>query len=347
MQYREGIRAARSAIRIWVKKESSIFSVPVIVIPNMPETIKDATINIMNNRPDFFILAPLLVVNSSFFLSKIRYELCFTSTTAPINDNQNIMLPKDCGAASKADQPKNNINANIRFQKLSLLSLEAIKAVFSVAELCIVWCLAALRASANSVKSSISTCLSYCFKTYDLSIANLKWFLKLIMQLLIGFSLCLPISNTMATPVNNRDTRDIRRMITKAEVEYKIPFGLLSAIAKVESNIREFAVNVGGKATYANSLAEAVSVANAQINAGKQNIDLGVMQLNYRWHGSQFSSLEEMLTPKKNIAYAAGLLSSLYKQHGNWQLAIRHYHSANLKYSTKYSRKVTMAWLSN
>jgi hypothetical protein len=35
------------------------------------------------------------------------------------------------------------------------------------------------------------------------------------------------------------------------------------------------------------------------------------MQLNYRWHGSQFSSLEEMLTPKKNIAYAASLLSSL------------------------------------
>jgi len=151
----------------------------------------------------------------------------------------------------------------------------------------------------------------------------------------------------MATPVNNRDTRDIRGMITKAEVEYQIPSGLLSAIAKVESDIKEFAVNVGGKAIYANSLAEAVSVVNTQINAGKQNIDLGVMQLNYRWHGSQFKSLEEMLTPKKNIAYAASLLSSLYKQHGNWQMAIRHYHSANLKYSTKYSRKVTMAWLSN
>ena len=167
------------------------------------------------------------------------------------------------------------------------------------------------------------------------------------MQLLIGFSLCLPISNTMATPVNNRDTRDIRRMIAKAEVVYKIPSGLLSAIAKVESGIKEFAVNVGGKSTYANSLAEAVSVANAQINAGKQNIDLGVMQHNYRWHGNQFSSLEEMLTPKKNIAYAAGLLSSLYKQHGNWQMAIRHYHSSNPKYSSKYSRKVTMAWLAN
>jgi hypothetical protein len=236
---------------------------------------------------------------------------------------------------------------NIRFQKLSLLSLEAIKPVCSVATLCISRALAALCDSANSVKSSISTFLYYGIKTYDLSIANLKWFLKLIMQLLISFSLCLPISNTMATPVNNRDRMGIRGMIAKAEVEYQIPSGLLSAIAKVESDIKEFAVNVGGKATYANSLAEAVSVVNTQINAGKQNIDLGVMQLNYRWHGSQFKSLEEMLTPKKNIAYAASLLSSLYKQHDNWQMAIRHYHSANPKYSSKYSRKVTMAWLSN
>lgn len=245
------------------------------------------------------------------------------------------------------DTPKVVPAKNTKFQKLSLLSLEAIKPVCYVATLCISRALAALCDSANSVKSSISICLYYCFKTYNFSIANLKCFLKLIMQLLIGLSLCLPISNTMATPVNKRDTRDIRRMIAKAEVVYKIPSGLLSAIAKVESDIKEFAVNVGGKATYATSLAEAVSVANAQINAGKKNIDLGVMQLNYRWHGSQFSSLEEMLTPKKNIAYAASLLSSLYKQHGNWQLAIRHYHSANPKYSSKYSRKVTMAWLSN
>jgi soluble lytic murein transglycosylase-like protein len=280
-------------------------------------------------------------------LSKVIYELCFTSAIAPINDNQNITLPNGCGIVNPDANPIKNIKANTRFQKLSLLSLEAIKPVCSVATLCISRALAALRASTNSVKSSISTSLYYCFKTYNFSIANLKWFLKLIMQLLIGLSLCLPISNTMATPVNNRDTRGIRGMITKAEVEYQIPFGLLSAIAKVESNIKEFAVNVGGKATYATSLAEAVSVANAQINVGKQNIDLGVMQLNYRWHGNQFSSLEEMLTPKKNIAYAAGLLSSLYKQHGNWQLAIRHYHSANPKYSSKYSRKVTMAWLSD
>lgn len=167
------------------------------------------------------------------------------------------------------------------------------------------------------------------------------------MQLLIVLPLCTPVSNTMATPVNNRDVADIRALISKAEIKHKIPSGLLGAIAKVESNTSEFAINVGGKATYARTLNEAVTIANTQINAGTQNIDLGVMQLNYRWHEKQFSNLKEMLSPEKNIAYAASLLSSLYKQHGNWQEAIRYYHSANPKYSRKYSRKVTMAWLSN
>ena len=162
---------------------------------------------------------------------------------------------------------------------------------------------------------------------------------------MVVFSLCTPVGNTMATPVNNRDREDIKRIIAKIEIQYEIPVGLLGAIAKVESDTREFAVNVNGRAIYANTLAEAITIAKAQINTGRQNIDIGVMQLNWRWHGKQFSSLEEMLAPEKNIAYAAGLLGSLYRQHGNWQTAIRHYHSANLKYSRKYSRKVAMVWL--
>ena len=69
------------------------------------------------------------------------------------------------------------------------------------------------------------------------------------------------------------------------------------------------------------------------------------MQLNYRWHGNKFTSIKEMLIPEKNITYAAKLLCSLYKRHGNWHKAVRHYHSAKLEHSRKYSRKVAMVWL--
>jgi soluble lytic murein transglycosylase-like protein len=167
------------------------------------------------------------------------------------------------------------------------------------------------------------------------------------MRCLLGFVLCIQASNTMATPVNNCSAGDIKAMIFAAEIQHKIPEGLLAAIAKVESGNRAYAVNLGGRPVYSSSFAQAVSAAKAQIRSGKRNIDLGVMQLNYRWHGKQFSNIEAMLTPKNNINYAAGLLQSLYKQHGNWQKAIRHYHSANLEHSRKYSRKVAVVWLAS
>lgn len=195
------------------------------------------------------------------------------------------------------------------------------------------------------VKSSMSTCNNYWFKTYSLIISKSYDVLKLIMRVVIVFSLYLQGVCTAATPVNNRPVGDIKRLITRAEIQNKIPRGLLSAIAKVESDHKEYAINVGGRSVYTDSFTTAVSIAKSKINAGITNIDLGVMQLNYRWHGDQFASLEEMLTPEKNINYAASLLKSLYDQHRNWQKAIRHYHSSNLEHSRKYSRKVAMVWL--
>ena len=162
---------------------------------------------------------------------------------------------------------------------------------------------------------------------------------------MVVFILCLQGVCMAATAVNNRNIEDIKSIIAKAEIQNKIPKGLLAAIAKVESGHREYAINVGGRSIYADSLANALSIAKSKINSGVTNIDLGMMQLNYHWHGNQFSSLGEMLTPENNISYAARLLRSLYEQHGNWQKAIRHYHSANLEHSRKYSRKVAMIWL--
>jgi len=346
MQYRDGKKAQKNDDKSFNNTESfrsASGKRAIIPTANAVDTSKSP----INITPYFLILSPWLVVNSNFSLSKVIYELNFTSTIAPIAKIQYIKPPNGCGMINPEANAIKNIKPNTRFQKLSLLSLEATKPVCSVAKFCISRALAALLALTNAVKSSISICLYYCSKTYDFSISNFNSSAKVIMQLLIVLPLCTPVSNTMATPVNNRDVADIRALISKAEIKHKIPSGLLGAIAKVESNTSEFAINVGGKATYARTLNEAVTIANTQINAGTQNIDLGVMQLNYRWHEKQFSNLKEMLSPEKNIAYAASLLSSLYKQHGNWQEAIRYYHSANPKYSRKYSRKVTMAWLSN
>ena len=68
-------------------------------------------------------------------------------------------------------------------------------------------------------------------------------------------------------------------------------------------------------------------------------------QINYKWHGDKFSSIEDMLSPEVNIQYAAKLLAKLKQQHGNWHKAIRIYHSSNLKYHRQYSRRVVLCWL--
>ena len=65
-------------------------------------------------------------------------------------------------------------------------------------------------------------------------------------------------------------------------------------------------------------------------------------KVDYNLH---FASLESMLSPELNIAYAAQLLSKLKVIHGDWHKALRHYHSANSVHNQKYSRKVVMCWL--
>ncbi|MEY8882549.1 hypothetical protein [Donghicola sp. XS_ASV15] len=44
---------------------------------------------------------------------------------------------------------------------------------------------------------------------------------------------------------------------------------------------------------------------------GTTSIDVGCMQVNYRWHGEGFSSLEDMFDPAANTAYAAEFLTRL------------------------------------
>ncbi|UCM86416.1 MAG: lytic transglycosylase domain-containing protein (plasmid) [Rickettsia endosymbiont of Culicoides impunctatus] len=137
----------------------------------------------------------------------------------------------------------------------------------------------------------------------------------------------------------------IAHLIKTIEYQYDIPSGLLLALADVESNYQPYSLNISGKSVISNSVEQAKNIAEQYLQKGKQNIDIGVMQLNYFWHGKNFTSIAEMLTPKKNINYAAQLLTSLYKQHGSWHKAVRHYHSRNPKYHRQYSRKVLVAWL--
>ncbi|OZG32436.1 lytic transglycosylase domain-containing protein [Rickettsia endosymbiont of Culicoides newsteadi] len=175
--------------------------------------------------------------------------------------------------------------------------------------------------------------------------------LKVISLSLLWLQLICQAKFTMITifllsiSVSVHADSQIANLIKTIEYQYAIPSGLLLALANVESNYQPYSLNISGKSVISNSVEQAKNIAEQYLQKGKQNIDIGVMQLNYFWHGKNFTSIAEMLTPKKNIHYAAQLLTGLYKQHGSWHKAVRYYHSRNPKYHRQYSRKVLVAWL--
>ena len=160
----------------------------------------------------------------------------------------------------------------------------------------------------------------------------------IIMQVLL--SLPLLTSNAHAATKDN-----LLKIIALTEQEYNIPKGLLLAVAKTESNLELYVLNIDGRSIIPANKANALKAIHKALDEGITNIDIGPSQINYRWHKHNFSSVEEMLSPEANIKYAGKLLSRLRKTHGNWHKAIRHYHSSKPKYHRQYSRKVVLCWL--
>ncbi|GFE49570.1 hypothetical protein So717_13230 [Roseobacter cerasinus] len=68
-------------------------------------------------------------------------------------------------------------------------------------------------------------------------------------------------------------------------------------------------------------------------------MDIGCFQLNYRWHGGEFSTLEQMFDPVTNARYAAKFLNRLFDEKGNWMRAVGAYHSRTPKHAVRYKRR--------
>ena len=193
-------------------------------------------------------------------------------------------------------------------------------------------------------ESLISTFCYLRFKLYDCIVSKLLIFCKGIKFTCIGFLFILCAHGANADElalVKNQ----IRQLIAEQEERNKIPSGLLLAIATVESGSEPYALNIQGKSVIGSNKREAVALIHEALAEGINNIDVGVMQLNVKWHRENFKSIEEMLEPKKNIEYAAGFLLKLYKKYGDWHKAVRFYHSSTTEYYRKYSRKITLAWI--
>ncbi|MEQ9692748.1 transglycosylase SLT domain-containing protein [Shimia sp. SDUM112013] len=125
-----------------------------------------------------------------------------------------------------------------------------------------------------------------------------------------------------------------------------VPLSILRAITRTETGKKHgglfgpwpWAVNLNGKGFWFDDVSTAHKFVMKQRQSGVENFDLGCFQINYRWHGDAFESLEEMLSPEKNALYAAKFLERLYKEKGDWPSAIGAYHSRTPKHASRYLR---------
>lgn len=133
--------------------------------------------------------------------------------------------------------------------------------------------------------------------------------------------------------------------------ESRVPLPLLRAIARVESGrVSEggvvawpWAANIDGAAHYFASRDRALVALTEALQSGAQPVDVGCFQINHRWHGDRFVSLQSMLDPATNARYAAHFLETLHAEFGTWDGAVGAYHSRDPDRARAYRVRVLAA----
>ena len=139
------------------------------------------------------------------------------------------------------------------------------------------------------------------------------------------------------------------REILLAQARYNIPGNILLGIGLQEAGTKinkqltvwPWAINAEGKGRLHNTKASAMVWVARQLQDGMRSIDIGCMQVNLRWHPNAFSSLAEGFNPKTNVDYAARLLTTHYKETGNWRTAAGRYHSKTPEKQQVYLKSLT------
>jgi hypothetical protein len=132
-----------------------------------------------------------------------------------------------------------------------------------------------------------------------------------------------------------------------ASKEFGIPEQIMLAITRTETGRRNqgatypwpWAVNLEGRGLWFDTQAEALAFVFDHFKTGARNFDVGCFQINYRWHGAAFASIDQMFDPIANARYAASFLRSLYAKSGDWTQAVGAYHSKTKEYADQYMVK--------
>ena len=116
-----------------------------------------------------------------------------------------------------------------------------------------------------------------------------------------------------------------------------IPVELLLAISHVESGFQPHALNVSGRSFFPSSIYQAVGL----LNRSGDNVDIGLMQINWSYWGNRFGlSKSELLDPQLNVLVGAKILEHCIRVSGSWSQGVGLYHSPESVRQRAYVEKV-------
>ena len=136
--------------------------------------------------------------------------------------------------------------------------------------------------------------------------------------------------------------------------EVGIPHTVLYAVALSESgkplDTKGFrpwpwTLNVAGQGYYFSSRTEAWQALQQLLGNGKTSIDIGLMQVNWRYHRSRLGSPWQALDPYHNLRVGARILQACLQQKGDCWSGVGCYHAPNdPERANRYRDQVQSRW---
>jgi len=137
--------------------------------------------------------------------------------------------------------------------------------------------------------------------------------------------------------------------------EHDVPADVLYAVALTESGTHVEALetrlpwpltlNIAGEGSYYPTRHQAVRAAREAFDGGIRSIDLGLMQVNWRYHADALGSLEAAIDPLHNLTVGARILATCHARRGDWFAALECYHAPDHPSRAKaYRQRVERAW---
>ena len=136
---------------------------------------------------------------------------------------------------------------------------------------------------------------------------------------------------------------------------YHLPPEVLYAVALTESarqvdstgNVRPWpwTLNVRGKGHFFASRREAEAALQGLLDQGRTSVDIGLMQVNWRYHRQRLGSPQRAIDPYHNLRVAAQILKECHRSRQDWWAAVGCYHAPNSpQRAARYRARVRAHW---